>query len=456
MGASTEAGTLRRRVLAATCVSYVIVLLDTSIVNVALSSLATAFDTHIAGLQWVVNAYTLMFASLLLTGGTLGDRWGARRVYLAGLLLFTLASVLCAAAQSLPALVLGRVIQGVGAALLVPCSLKLIHHANPDPARRARAIGLWAGLGGVALAMGPLVGGALIQWGGWRGVFLVNIPVCLFGIGMMCRPFGEAPRRPAERVDVQGQACAVVALGASIGVLIEGPVMGWTSPQVIAGAMLALSAWVGWGMIMRRHPHPMLPPSLFQNGIFTGSTCVSMASAFVFYGLLFVMSLHYQQARGYTPLQTGLALFPMMGMVAVGSMSARRLAARYGAKWSMIGAFSAYAAGAIGLHASMAGMAYASSVVPMLAVGMASGVISPMATAPALETVGAHRVGVAAAVLNAARQVGAALGVALFGAIVGTVHPYETGLRSALILVAAVSIAAMWPWCIALKPRHSA
>ena len=154
-----EAIAARRRVLAATSISYAVVLLDTSIVNVALDSLSTAFGTHIAGLQWVVNAYTLMFASLLLTGGTLGDRWGARKVYLAGLIVFMLASSLCGMATALPVLVFARAIQGIGAAMLVPCSLKLIHHACPDPAQRARAIGIWVGLGGVAMAAGPLIGG---------------------------------------------------------------------------------------------------------------------------------------------------------------------------------------------------------------------------------------------------------------------------------------------------------
>ena len=448
---SENAAVFRHRILAATSISYVIVLLDTSVVNVALTELSAAFDTHVAGLQWVVNAYTLMFASLLLTGGTLGDRWGAHKGYHTGLCLFMSASVFCGAALSLPMLVLGRMVQGVGAALLVPCSLKLIHHTNPDPAQRARAIGLWAGLGGVALAMGPLIGGALIHWGGWRSIFFVNVPVCLIGIGMMCRRFDDAPPMQAGRVDIKGQVCAIAALGASVGVLIEGPVIGWTTPPVIVGAILAISAWVGWGAIEHRHAHPMLPPSLFTNGIFSGSTCVSMASAFVFYGLLFVMSLHYQLAHGYSPLQTGLALFPMMGMVAVGSMTARRLALRYGAKWSMVGAFAGYAAGAIGLWFTMADKAYLFSVVPMLAVGTASGFISPAATAPALQAVPSHQAGIAAAVLNSARQVGAALGVAIFGSIVGTTHPFEAGLRLALGLVVAVSLAAMPMWWSALR-----
>ncbi|EON12747.1 MFS transporter [Pandoraea sp. SD6-2] len=303
-----------RRILNATCVSYVVVLLDTSIVNVALEPLAHAFDVQMTGLQWVVGAYTLLFASLLLTGGTLGDRWGAKRGYLAGLLIFMMASLGCALARSPSMLIAARALQGIGAALLVPCSLKLIHQATPDPAERTRAIGRWVGLGGVALAAGPLVGGVLIHWLGWRSIFLVNVPVCLAG-------------------------------------------------AVMAG----------------------------------------------------------------------------------------RLAGRFGPVRPVLWAFVAYAAGAVGLAFVTANVPYAFAVLPMLAIGAASGVVSPIATAPALQTVAPARAGVAAAVLNTARQAGAALGVAIFGSLAGTVPPAETGLYPALGLAVGVSLAMLPAWRLALR-----
>jgi len=442
-----------RRVLAATSVSYVVVLLDTSIVNVALDSLSTAFGANISGLQWVVNAYTLMFASLLLTGGTLGDRWGARKVYLAGLIVFTLASVLCGISTSLPVLIFARAVQGIGAAMLVPCSLKLIHRASPDPATRARAIGLWVGLGGVAMAAGPLVGGVLIHWFGWRSVFFVNVPICLAGIVMAQRTNRDPICARGEHIDLWGQVCAIVALATLIGVLIEGRSMGWMSPTAIAGVAVTVAAWTTFLRIEARHPHPMLPLSLFRNGVFSGSTFVSMASAFVFYGLLFLVSLNYQQARGYSPLQTGLAMLPMTAMVAAGSLVAGRLAHRYGSKWTMMVAFGSYAAGAIGLWFATAAATYAFAVAPMLAVGLASGFISPVATAPALETVQPRQTGLAAAALNSARQTGSALGVAIFGSVVGSSHPFEAGLRAALGLVVVVSLVAMLAWWLALTRR---
>lgn len=460
-------GAAQRRVLAATCISYVVVLLDTSIVNVALERLSTAFDVQMAGLQWVVNAYTLMFASLLLTGGTLGDRWGARRVYLAGLGLFTLASLACAAAVTPGMLIAARAVQGVGAALLVPCSLKLIRDATPDPQARARAIGRWVGLGGIAMAAGPLVGGALIHWFDWRSVFFVNVPICLGGMAMAWRigeqkgidPGASYAASPTvktgqpSRIDIVGLLCGVVALCTLVGALIEGHAFGWTSPVIVGVAMASCLAWAVWLRIESVHPHPMLPLTLFRQGVFSGSTCASMASAFVFYGLLFVVSLRFAQALGYSPLQTGVALLPMTVMVAAGSLCAGRITARFGSTWPMIAAFGAYAVGALALCFVTDGMPYGFAIAPMLAIGLASGVVSPLATAPALETVPADRAGIAAAVLNTARQAGAALGVATFGSLLAALHPFEAGLRAALALAAIVSLTMLPVWWRAIRQK---
>jgi DHA2 family methylenomycin A resistance protein-like MFS transporter len=446
-----DSGILQRRVLAATSISYVVVLLDASIVNVALDSIADGLAARTAGLQWVVNAYILAFASLLLTGGTLGDRWGARRVYLAGLTLFTLASALCGLAPDLTVLTLARALQGIGAALLVPCSLKLINQAYPDPAGRARAIGLWIGFGGVAMAAGPLVGGALIDLFGWRSIFAVNVPIGLVGLGLTWRVTGDGGL-PGRRFDLAGQATAILALGSLIGVLIEGAVLGWLSSPILAGVLVSIAAGAAFLWIEARRPQPMLPLSFFRNGVFAGSTAASMASALVFYGLLFVFSLYFQQQRGYSPLQAGLAFLPMTAMVAGGSMLSGRLAAAFGPRRSMCLAFAFYAAGSLGMMWFAPAAPYWQAVLPMLLIGTASGFVSPAATAPAMGTVEAGRAGVAAAVLNSARQTGAALGVAVFGSLTAAIRPFEAGLRAALWAAVAVSLAAALVWWIALTP----
>jgi DHA2 family methylenomycin A resistance protein-like MFS transporter len=430
------------RVLPAVCVSYVLVLLDTSIVNLALGRIGAAFGAHIAGLQWVMNAYTLAFASLLLTGGMLGDRWGARRLYVAGLLAFTLASALCGLAPSLPALVAARAGQGLGAALLVPCALKLINQHVVDPRARARAIGLWVGCGGVAMAAGPLLGGVLIRLADWRAIFFVNLPLGLAAAVLAWRLPHDRIRAVAARLDRAGLLTGIVALGTLIGVLIEGPALGWRSPAVIAGGAASVLAWAALLRIETRGAHPMLPPALFRARVFNGSTGVSMASAFVFYGLLFAISIDWQRARGASPLATGLALLPMTVMVALGSLWSGRLAARFGARRALCAAFGGYAAGALGLLVGGPGAPAWLDVASLLAIGCASGFISPAATAPALETVDAHHAGIAAAVLNTARQAGAALGVAVFGALLAGAADFTRGMHAVLWTAAASAVLA--------------
>ncbi|PMS15032.1 MFS transporter [Trinickia dabaoshanensis] len=439
----------RRRVLAATSISYFIVILDTSIVNVALERIATALSMQISGLQWVTNAYTLVFAALLLTGGTLGDRVGARNVYLAGLALFTLASTLCALSTTLPMLVGARAVQGIGAAMLVPCSLKLINQASPNPETRARAIGLWVGCGGVAMAAGPVFGGALIHLIGWRSIFFVNVPVGIAGIVLTSRVARDVPVQGARRFDPLGQFAGIVALASLIGVLIEGAPLGWRSPAIVAGALVAIFAWAAFIVIEARSRDAMLPMSLFRSGVFSGSTLVSMGSAIVFYGLLFVASLYYQRVRAYSPLATGLALLPMTAMVAVGGILSNRLSNFKGARASMCIAFGLYAAGALGLLALLSGAPGWAAVAPLISIGLAAGYVTPAATAPALATVEHRHAGVAAGVLNSARQTGSALGVAVFGSVIGSNMPFSAAMRVVLFAAALVALAAALVWWIA-------
>ncbi|MCU1736816.1 MULTISPECIES: MFS transporter [unclassified Pseudomonas] len=451
-GLHERSNVMQRRVLAATSVSYVVVLLDTSIINVALERISVSLGTDIGGLQWVMNAYTLAFACLLLTGGTLGDRWGARNLYLGGLAVFTFASAACGMAGDLPSLIAFRVLQGVGAAMLVPCSLKLINHSCPDPEQRARAIGVWVGCGGVAMAAGPLVGGVLIHLLDWRSIFFVNVPIGLAGIWMTWRIARDDKSSRGHRFDPVGQLTAIVALGALISVLIEGRTLGWGSPLIMAGIAITVASGVTFLVVEARSAHPMLPLSFFKNGIFVGSTCVSMASAFVFYGLLFVVSLYYQQARGYLPLWAGFAFLPMTAMVAIGSIISNRIVKICGMRGSMCAAFGLYAAGALGMLSAGPTSPYGLALGPMLAIGLASGFVSPAATAPALGTVEKHRAGVAAAVLNSARQTGAALGVALFGTLIAALQSFEAGMHAVLWTAAAVSLIAGFVWWFTVKP----
>ncbi|MEN2469509.1 MFS transporter [Burkholderia sp. GS2Y] len=450
MTAAAPNRAVARRVLAATCVSYTLVLLDASIVNVGLTDIAHTFGSRVAGLQWIVNAYTLAFASLLMTGGTLGDRLGDRTVYVAGLAVFVAASVLCGVAPTLPALAIARALQGVGSALLVPCSLALINRAFPEPAARTSAISIWMGCGGIAMASGPLIGGLLIHLFGWRSIFFVNLPLGLAGI-WLGRTIARAAVDASRHFDWSGQAAGIVAIAALIGTLIEGPSLGWRSAPIVGGAVTSLAAWIAFIAIEARRREPMLPLAFFRNRLFAGSTFVSMVSAFVFYGLLFVLSLFYRQIRGASPLDTGLAFLPMTAMVALGGLCSGRLVARFGARGTMCGAFGLYAAGALGMTGVSATTPAWLAVAPMLAIGFASGFISPAATSPALGTVDRRRAGIAAAALNAARQSGSALGVAIFGACIATLQPFPAAMRVALAMATGLSALAAAIWWITAR-----
>jgi len=433
-------------VLAATSISYVLVLLDTSIVNVALQSIADSFTTSISGLQWIMNAYTLTFASLLLTGGTLGDRFGAKRVYSLGLVVFTVATVLCGVAPGPGVLIAARALQGVGAALLVPCSLTLINNSCPDPHQKAKAMGFWIGCGGAAMAAGPVVGGILIHLIGWRAIFLVSVPISLVGIWLTQRIVEEGRASEVRHLDPMGQTTAFLGLAAIIAVLIEGPTLGWQSTEILGGIALGVVSMVVFLIVESRRLHPMLPLKFFESRLFSGSVFVSMASAFIFYGLLFLLSLYFQRIKGYSPLMAGLSFLPLTAVMAFGSMSSGTLLRRYGLRLPMCVAFGFYAMGCLILLFSSPTSPYWLAAMPMPLIGLASGFISPAATAPAMGTIDKARAGVAGGVLNTARQTGAALGVALFGTLLAAMHSFEAGMRSSVCIAAGMAVVATVIW----------
>lgn len=455
--AATSPAEVKSRILAATSLSYVIVILDTSIVNVGLEPIARAFDSNIAGLQWVVTAYVLMFATLLLSGGSLGDRLGSRKIYLLGLLVFACASACCGLAPHLIVLIGARVMQGVGAAMLVPCSLSLINAAFSDPAERARALGVWSGLGAIAVAAGPLVGGVLIQFLGWRSIFMVNVPIAALGAWLTTRvPPEVAPPKP-RAMDVIGQAAAIVAIGATAAALLGGVDFALHSNWGRAFDAAAILAWIVFLSAEARSAEPMLPLSFFRDPVFTGTILISLASAIVFYGLFFLLSLYFQQMRGLSPLQTGLSFLPLTAMVAVGSFISSTLGKRAGALGAIVLSFFLYGLGCVGLLAladSEPSYWRIAFFFPMI--GLAAGIVTPTANATLMGLVEKSRAGIAAGVLNVSRQLGAACGVGIFAALLTMFEPHAAAIRIAMYVGLGVSVAAGLIWTAALasaRPR---
>jgi len=293
--------------LAAMSLGYVVVQLDVTIVNVAINSIGGDFGGSVADLQWIVNAYTITFAAFILTAGALGDRLGARRVFIAGFAIFVLASLACALAPALPVLIVARLCQGVGAAILVPNSLALLNHAYPQESERHWAVGIWAAGASFSLTAGPLVGGALIALSGWRSIFLINLPIGLAGIWLTWRYASETARLAVRTLDIPGQILAVLALGSLAAAMIEGGERGWSDLLVLTGfAGFALLAAL-FLAIEYRSTAPMLPLGLFRRPAFSAMSSTGLLVNIGCYGLIFVFSLYFQRLNDLSPLWTGLA-----------------------------------------------------------------------------------------------------------------------------------------------------
>jgi MFS transporter, DHA2 family, methylenomycin A resistance protein len=428
-----------RATLLAAAIGFVVVLLDVSVVNVALDALREGFGTDIAGLQWVVNAYTLVFAALLLSAGALGDRWGAKRVFILGFALFTLASACCGLAPSLAVLILARIAQGLGAAMLVPNSLSMLQQAFPDPVQRSRAVGWWGAAGGIALAAGPVLGGLLMSYAGWRSVFLINLPIGMLGLYLSWRH--AEPKRDncsalRRGLDLPGQAAACLALAALAYALSAAGGLGWAHPWVLGSLLLSLASAAGFIAIESRTASPMLPLALFRLPRFTlAAVCGAMIN-FAYYGLIFVFSLFFQLEQHLSPLQTGLAFLPMTVVLMAVSILVGRLNGRLDARRLMLFGMAWAAFGYALLWPISIEGAYGWLIVPMLIASSGIATMVPTLTNLTLSAVAPPQGGIASGVLNAARQVGGMLGVAVCGFLVRDPEPaaFMQGMHRAIAI----------------------
>jgi MFS transporter, DHA2 family, methylenomycin A resistance protein len=427
---------MRHMPLIAICLGYFMVILDATVVNVALPALGHDLGGGVSGLQWVVDGYTLVFAGLLLSAGSLGDRLGGRHVFQAGLALFTLASAACAAAPSVPLLVLARLAQGLGAALLVPSSLALLRAAYDEPRERARAVGVWGAVAGIAAASGPVIGGVLVAVSSWRAVFLLNLPVGALALVLAQRHLPAAGERSGGGLDPRGQILAIATLTALTLGLIQGGHSGWTSPDALIPLLASLPLMAAFVACEHRAPEPMLPLKLFRSSTFSGASFVGLAINLGFYGQLFVMSLYFQHVRGWSALATGLALLPEGVFVALSSALSGRAMGRVGVRTPMLAGLLLGGAGLAGLVVAGSGTSYPLLIPPLIAAGFGMAFTMPAATAAIIGAAPAERAGIASGVLNASRQAGGAIGVALLGTLVGS-GAFVPGLRAAMVVAGA-------------------
>jgi DHA2 family methylenomycin A resistance protein-like MFS transporter len=428
---------------------FALVQLDVTIVNVALPHIAAELQAGIDRLQWVVDSYALVFAALLLSMGYLGDRIGARKVYLGGMALFALVSLGCGLSSNVAWLVVGRAAQGLAAAAMLPSSLALLNHATAqEPALRARMIGWWTAAGSIAIAAGPIIGGLLLAVAGWRSIFLVNLPVCALGAALTWR-LPETVRKPDRgSFDLVGQILAIVMLGTLVAAVIEARPLGLSSPWVIGSFALSLISAALFLRNESRRAHPMLPLHFFRLPGFSAAVGYGVVVNLTYYGVVFLLSLYLQTVHGYSALQTGIAYLPLTATFFGINIFSGWLVGRSGARLPMI-AGALIDAGGFALLLLLAANTSYWLMLPafaLLPIGMGLGV--PAMTNTVLSAVDKEWSGVASAVLNAARQAAGAIGVALFGALAGNRREnivsglHMSALISVLLLLGAAALAA--------------
>ncbi|MPZ87182.1 MAG: DHA2 family efflux MFS transporter permease subunit [Nitriliruptorales bacterium] len=435
-----------RWVMLAMILGSSVALLDGTVVNVALPVIGQDFDANVSGLQWTLNGYLLALASLILLGGSLGDRFGRRRVFLVGVVWFGLASLLCGLAVSMPMLIAARILQGIGGALMTPGSLAILQ-ATFHPADRGRAIGAWSGLSGIATAIGPFVGGYLIAAFSWRYIFLINLPVVALIVPIALRHVPEtSDPTSARQLDFAGAVAGALGLAGATFALIEGPERGATSLSVLAAAVMGLGALAAFVLIEERSRHPMVPLDIFSSGQFVWANVVTVTIYAALGSVFFLLVLQLQQVLGYTPLQAGMAALPVTVLLLLLSARAGALSSRIGPRLPMTAGPLISAVGIALMIRITAGAGYIATVLPAVTVfgiGLAL-TVAPLTTT-VLAAAESRHAGVASGVNNAVARAAQLLAVAVLPVLAGITgdaytnpEVFASGFRTAVLIAAGL------------------
>jgi EmrB/QacA subfamily drug resistance transporter len=405
-------------ILGICCMSLLLVGMDVTIVNVALPAIQHDLHATLSELQWIVDAYTLVVASLLMLAGSLSDRFGRRRVFQIGLLLFTGGSVLCSTAHSTGELIAFRAVQGLGASMLNPVALSIIANAFQQPKARARAVGVWGAVAGVSLALGPLLGGALTQSVGWRSIFWINLPIGLAAVVLAARFVPESKAARARALDPLGQLLVFAALASLTYAVIEGPRAGWISPLILGLFVTAGLALAIFLFYEPRRSEPLLDLRFFRSVPFSSAMVLAVCAYSCFAGFLFLNALYLEQTRGLSAFRTGLCTLPLAIMLMLCAPISGRLVGSYGARPSLLAAGLGFLASTLILTQLSASTPMVLLMAAYVCFGMGLGMINPAITNSAVAGMPLSQAGVAAAIASTGRQVGSALGVAVAGTVV--------------------------------------
>ena len=420
-------------ILAVCCLSLFIVGVDNTIVNVALPSIQRGLHAPVSGLQWTMDAYSLVIASFLILAGSAADRFGRRRVFQIGLLTFTLGSLLCSLAPGLGWLVAFRMLQAVGGSMMNPVAVSIIANTFTDASERARAIGIWGGVFGLSIALGPVAGGALVASVGWRGIFWVNIPIGVAAVVLTALFVPESRAAHPRRIDPVGQVLVIVMLASLIYAIIEGPQRGWTSPVILGLFALAAVAAAGLAGYEPRRREPLLDLRFFRSAPFSGATLIAISAFAATAGFLFLNTLYLQDVRGLSALHAGLYMLPMAAMTLVLAPVSGRIIGRRGPRLPLLVAGVAMTAGAVMLTRLTPATSVSWLMTAYVIFGIGFGMVNAPITNTAVSGMPRAQAGVAAAVASTSRQVGQSLGVAVVGsALASVLHgPLRAGFTQA-------------------------
>ena len=405
-------------VLLTMCFALAMVMLDNTVVNVALPTLNSELGASVSDLQWIVDGYVLALGSLLLTGGILGDRYGRKRVFLLGMAVFTASSLACGLAGSSTQLIAARAVQGIGAALLLPGTLSILTVTFP-PHERAKAIGLWAGMSGLALALGPTLGGYMVEHLGWESVFFLNVPIGIVAVAVASRTVRESRSEEARALDIPGLALGTGALFSLTYALIEANQKGWSDPTIVAGVAGGIALAIGFLIWESRTPHAMMPLAFFRIPAFSAGNLVAFSVSLGMFATFFFLSLYMQSPflRGYSAFQAGVRFLPMTLMIVVTAPNAGRYASKHGSRAPMTYGLILAGGGLVALSMLTPATPYwlMGSIFAIMGHGMGA-TMAPM-TAAVMNSVGPQRAGLGSAMTNTSSEVGGVFGIALLGTI---------------------------------------
>ncbi len=438
-------------------------LLDVSVVNVALPAMQDSLGAGFSTVQWVVDSYTLCLSALILSGGSLGDRFGRKRLFLTGLTIFTVGSLLCAVAPTTTLLILGRLVQGVGAAAVAPGALSLLVQGFPERGQQAKMIGLWGACVALAVVVGPLVGGVLTDLFGWPAIFLINLPLGVIAIVAGRRGIVESADPEHAGADPAGQVLGIVWLAALTYAVLEAGHRGWDSPLILALLGVAAVGLVLFVAVERRQPKPMLPAGLFAQPRFAVVTFASFVLGFGAYGTFYLLSLFLQQVQGSSAASTGVQFLPYSLGIAAGSVVGGRLGARLDGDRIMLTGYTMIGLGLLSLLTVGPTTGYGLIAVLFALLGIGMGLAITSTNSAGVTAVGRERSGTAAATVNAARQTGTALGIAALGAIVnahlGASDPdgtaFTAGLHVALLVAGVLTLVAAFLIAVVRPPAEA-